>query len=163
MFGLCFGFPSGGALVLGDAPLPPTLGPISWTPLVQTDRHMYYGLNLLGIDVSDALVPPPGAAGGGDGGGAPSGAQPTAQSAASYTQLPGLDPLAFKWGYGTVLDSGSNMNYLPAPVFKLLVAHLNATLRARGKELWKVRRVRFGSARLLLCSANRVGAEGLTA
>lgn len=48
------------------------------------------------------------------------------------------DPIVYTWGYGTVLDSGSNMNYLVTPAFEKLLAYLKKVLLAQGKDVWKV-------------------------
>jgi hypothetical protein len=132
MFGLCFGFPSGGTLVLGDAPLPAGVGRVSWTPLVQTPRHSFYGLNLLRIDAGDAA----GAVAGGAGVAGRAPAQ--GLDGAAFRDVLGVDPAVYGWGYGAVLDSGSIMNYLPTPVYDALLGYLNRTLAARGKDMWKV-------------------------
>jgi hypothetical protein len=153
-FGLCFGFPDGGVLLLGDAPLPPSVGALAWTPLLQTARHAYYGVTLLGIDVgappapgvaaAAAVTPAPGAwdrRGGARGGGGASaaggGGGGSTGGSAAWRPL-ALEPSVFTQGYGTVMDSGSNMNHLPTAAYRALTEQLNATMARRGKRVWKV-------------------------
>ena len=73
VFGLCFGFPSGGALLLGDAPLPAGAGAPVWTPMLPRGQSSYYVVELLGIDVGAG--PAASAAGSGSGGGGGGGAK----------------------------------------------------------------------------------------
>lgn len=50
VFSLCFGFPSGGGMFLGDVDLPPEID-LRYTPLVDTGYH-YYNLRLDGIQIA---------------------------------------------------------------------------------------------------------------
>jgi hypothetical protein len=112
VFGLCFGFPSGGALLLGDAPLPSGVDVPAWTPLLPAATS-FYTVELLGFDVEVASAS---LGGGGDamlGGGA------TRTVTRSYRPVP-LAAAVFKRGYGTVLDSGTTFTYLPTPAFLAL-------------------------------------------
>lgn len=65
-----------------------------------------------------------------------------------------INSLAFTWGYGTVMDSGSNMNYLVTPAFTKVVEYLSRTLEAQGKEMWKVGRGPGGGGVWGGCSAH---------
>jgi hypothetical protein len=79
IFGLCFGFPSGGALLLGDAPLPPGVAPPVWTPLLPASSQ-YYAVKLLAVEV-EVQLPIGAGAGSGGGGGGGGGAGGTVSSA----------------------------------------------------------------------------------
>jgi hypothetical protein len=167
-FGLCFGFPDAGVLTLGDAPLPPSVGPPAWTPLLRTARHAYYGVGLLGIDVAAAAQEgaadggPMGAKGvraGGDGGGGGGGSSGGSGGAGGggrgpkaglkFEELP-IDPAVFNQSYGTVMDSGSNMNHLPSPAFRVLAARVRAAVGDRASLVpkvgwrWRPRRLKGG-------------------
>ncbi|GBF92869.1 eukaryotic aspartyl protease [Raphidocelis subcapitata] len=146
VFGLCFGFPSGGALLLGDAPLPAGVAPPAWTPLLQKGGT-FYTVELLGIDMEEEAAgggaeaaSGPSAAGSGAAAAAAGGTSPpgTAGGAAGrrlaeFAPL-GLEAPLFARGYGTVLDSGTTFTYLPTRAFDALSQAIVRRTAARGLE-----------------------------
>ncbi len=148
VFGLCFGFPSAGALLLGDAPLPAGVAAPAWTPL-QPTRAAFYTVKLLGLDVEAAQSAP------GPGAGPPGGtggrgrrrllgetwrrlaqrrrrrlqAEPGPED--RWSSLP-VDPSVYTVGYGTVMDSGTTFNYLPTAAFRALLDVIKGRLALLG-------------------------------
>lgn len=56
-FSLCFGFPSGGGLLLGEVLLPPNVAArMAYTPLVQRNMQHYYNVDLQGISLNGSAV-----------------------------------------------------------------------------------------------------------
>jgi hypothetical protein len=145
-FGLCLGFPSGGALVLGSA-VPTTAAPaaagaaaagaaprMQYTPLLggrpanpSSSRGAHYfavaaeGLAYAG----DELRFSSGAAAEG-GGAAAAAAAAGAPAAAASSSL--------NVGYGTVFDSGTTFLYLPTPAFEAFKAAALKAAEAAGLE-----------------------------
>lgn len=54
VFSLCFGFPSGGTMLLGDVPLPPGMQP-AYTPLLRSSTP-YYVVQLDSISVGGSTL-----------------------------------------------------------------------------------------------------------
>ena len=54
-FSLCFGFPSGGTMLLGDVPAPPGVT-LSWTPLLPSSTP-YYVVSLAAITLAGGALP----------------------------------------------------------------------------------------------------------
>lgn len=55
VFSLCFGFPSGGTLLLGDVALPPGLR-LAYTPLLRSSTP-YYAVTMASIDLGGTPLP----------------------------------------------------------------------------------------------------------
>ncbi|KIZ07939.1 hypothetical protein MNEG_0012 [Monoraphidium neglectum] len=55
VFSLCFGFPAGGTLLLGDVGLPPSVGPLSFTPLLASPTP-YYVVRLEQLSIGGASL-----------------------------------------------------------------------------------------------------------
>ncbi|KAI8471379.1 MAG: aspartic peptidase domain-containing protein [Monoraphidium minutum] len=120
VFGLCFGFPSGGALLLGDAPLPAGVAAPAWAPLLKAPNQ-YYTVFLEAIDIADGEA----AAAAADGDGM--------AAAPGFTALP-IEAATYAQGYGAVLDSGTTFNYLPSAAFRALSSRLQARLLEGGHD-----------------------------
>ncbi|KAI8473330.1 MAG: aspartic peptidase domain-containing protein [Monoraphidium minutum] len=131
MFALCFAFPHGGVLTFGDAPLPPNTGPLSWTPLQPSPAH-YYTLAMQGIDLSSEVDSTPAFEFVGLGMDI---TRVPAGRLVGFRELP-VSSRDFSVGYGTVLDSGANFNYLPSRALAELVKALEAEMNAKGRKMW---------------------------
>jgi hypothetical protein len=145
VFGLCFGFPSGGALLLGDAPLPSGVDAPAWTPLLPA-ATTFYTVELLGVDVEVATV---------EAGAGAAGAAAARHVTRSYREVPiGRD--VYKRGYGTVLDSGTTFTYLPTVAFEALSGLVKGMLEEVGFSY----AVQVGEAGAWAGSAGAEGAPG---
>ena len=150
MFSLCFGFPSGGALLLGDAPLPPRVQ-LAYTPLLAS-KSSYYVVKLDAISIGGrelniepvrgrpelgrgvCWLPPRAACPGPDRCGASQRKDKTRM--AGHARHTSAAPQAiFQKGYGTVMDSGTTFTYLPTSVFAAFTAAINAALAGKGPVL----------------------------